>query len=101
MRFINDKQVFSMIELNRLSIIIDVRGSDAYKLGHIPGAINVSSDYIEEIIDILNDYKEESILIYCSKGYDSVNICKYLEKHGFTNMYNLLNGLDNYSYKTV
>lgn len=101
MKFVNAKQVFKMIGENKLTIIIDVRDTNAYKSGHLPNAINIPTEYIQESLKALYPYKDEPILIYCSKGQKSATVCKYLEKKGFSNIYNLINGLDNYSYKTI
>lgn len=101
MKFVNTKQVFNMINNNKLAIIIYVRATDEYNLGHIPNAINIPSENIVYNINTLYEYKDEPILIYCSKGHRSATIGKYLEERGFSNLYNLLNGLDNYIYKIV
>lgn len=101
MRFVNSKQVFNMLKEDKLSLIIDVRDTSDYNLGHIPNSINIPSDNISYKMKSLMEYKNQPILIYCSKGHRSATVSKYLENKGFSNIYNLLNGYDNYSYKVV
>ena len=50
-------------------------------------------------LEELYQYKDEVILIYCAKGQSSAIVCKYLESKGFSNVYNLLNGINNYISK--
>lgn len=99
MIFINSNQLIKMINQGRLTLIIDVRDEEQYTLGHIPNSINMPIDIIQDNIDKLYLYKNEPILIYCSNGQISAIVGKYLEKQGFYNIYNLLNGVDNYKIK--
>lgn len=96
MKFINSNQVLKMIDKNRLALIIDIRDVNEYNLGHIPNSINIPIRNIEYNLEYLYQYIDEPILIYCSKGQASAIVCKCLEKKGFSNLYNLLNGIDNY-----
>ena len=45
--------------------VVDVRGEDAYRGGHIPGAVWIPADAIEERIDELKSEKRP-IVTYCS-----------------------------------
>ena len=46
------------------AVIIDVRGSDEFAQGHIPGAINIPVEDIETISDIVPD-KSAPVFSYC------------------------------------
>jgi len=72
--FIEDKQI----------MIIDIRSNLAYRMGHIPGSINITDSFLEEIID--NRYpfpKETRLIITCARGNSSKRIAAYLRKQGY------------------
>lgn len=79
---------------NRKAILIDVRSNQEYEEGHINGAINISLYNIEKDIKKTIKEKNEIIILYCSSGYRSRKAKEILEKMGYSNVYNLKNGID-------
>ena len=67
-------------------IILDVRRTDEYAEGHIPGAINVANESIgtAEIPELPN--KAQLILVYCRSGRRSKEAAEKLVKLGYTNI---------------
>lgn len=49
-------------------IIIDVRSETEFAEGHIPGAINIPFNQIDNVVDDVNDDKEEAVYVYCASG---------------------------------
>lgn len=47
-------------------LIVDVRPADEYKQGHLPGAINILDETIEQNADKFKDY--EKVVFYCNTG---------------------------------
>ena len=78
------------------SIIIDVRNKRAYDEGHIEGSINIPEYEINGLFTKIIPNKDTSIVVYCSSGYRSVTAYKKLKKMGYTHVYTLYGGLDNY-----
>ena len=67
-------------------IILDVRTQEEYDEGHIPGAIVISHEEIEEKAeDVLTD-KDQLILVYCRSGRRSKLAAKALVELGYTNI---------------
>jgi rhodanese-related sulfurtransferase/DNA-binding transcriptional ArsR family regulator len=65
------------------AILLDVRPSDEYRLGHLPGALNVSVDAIASgTIDLP---KEREIIAYCRGPYCilSAEAVRLLRRQGF------------------
>ena len=67
-------------------IILDVRTSDEFADGHIPGAINVANESIgaespEELAD-----KNQLIYVYCRSGNRSKQAAEKLVALGYTNI---------------
>ena len=68
-------------------VIVDVRRQDEYDSGHIPGAILIPNETIEnerptELPDL-----QQTILIYCRSGNRSKQASQKLADMGYTNIY--------------
>ncbi len=69
------------------AVILDVRGSDEYRQGHIPGAINVPVDSIEGVSAKIPD-KSTPVFSYCLSGARSARAVKAMKAMGYTNVIN-------------
>ena len=73
-------------------IIIDVRESFEYKLGHVKGAINIPPSKIMAGAEKLNGIpKDTELVLYCMSGARSNASMHYLRQLGFTNLVNGVN----------
>lgn len=75
------------------AIIIDVRSPQEYREGHIDGAICIPDYQIKKEISKYVKNKEENIILYCSTGHRSQKAQKILENMGYTNVYNVYEGI--------
>ncbi|WP_346939528.1 rhodanese-like domain-containing protein [uncultured Clostridium sp.] len=79
-------------------VILDVRDDQAYKEGHIEGAILMSvSDVSHDIEDIVQD-KDTTVCVYCYSGNKSARAAMMLEYLEYTNVCDL-GGITNWSYE--
>ena len=76
--------------------IIDVRSNREYNECHIEKSINVPEYEINENFEIIVKNKNKPIVVYCSSGFRSIKAYKKLKKLGYTDVYNLYGGLENY-----
>lgn len=77
--------ISDLLKLNNPNII-DIRGVDAYNIGHIPNSRNIPSyNLLSNPSLYLN--KGQKYFIYCSKGYTSIEVCGKLLNMG----YNVIN----------
>ena len=67
-------------------IILDVRTQEEYDQGHIPGAIVISHEEIEEKAEQVLMDKEQLILVYCRSGRRSKIAAEALVELGYTNI---------------
>lgn len=67
-------------------IILDVRTQEEYDQGHIPGAIVISHDEIEEKAEEVLTDKKQLILLYCRSGRRSKLAAEALVELGYTNI---------------
>ncbi len=81
-------------------LIIDVRSAEEYEAGHIPNAIHISLDEIEERLEEIMDYKNKPIILYCNTGNRSGMAAETLANNGFTNIINA-QGVKEYEYDLV
>ena len=70
------------------AILIDVRGTDEYAAGHIPGAVNLDVNRIGEIGSFVRD-KNAPIYTYCLTGRRSGRAVAALKNAGYTNVKNI------------
>lgn len=93
---INSTQAEKLINENSDLTIIDVRRYSEFKESKIPNAINIPVEELEWEIEELRENKDKAILVYCKAGHKSALACQMLGEEGFTNLYNLGQGILGY-----
>ena len=71
---------------------IDVRDAKDFEAGSVEGALNANVDKMEEILTELPEDKEAEIITFCYSGNKSATLADFLEKEGYTNVRNSLDG---------
>lgn len=74
-------------------VLVDVRTPEEFAEGHIPGAILIPHDQMEERHGELAEYKDKPLLLICRSGKRSVFAAEVLAEHGYQNLYNLKGGM--------
>lgn len=67
-------------------VILDVRTAEEYGEGHIPGAINVANEDIQDEAPAELSDKEQLIYVYCRSGRRSKEASAKLAALGYTNI---------------
>ena len=67
-------------------IILDVRRADEYAGGHIPGAINVANESINDTCPVELPDLNQTIYVYCRSGNRSKQASEKLVSLGYTNI---------------
>ena len=80
-------------------IILDVRTQEEYDQGHIPGAIVISHEEIEEKAEQVLTDKDQLILVYCRSGRRSKLAAEALVELGYTNIKEF-GGIIDWPYET-
>ena len=88
-----------LAELPADTIRIDVRTHDEYKLGTIPGFINIPVDELREHLDELS--KEKPIVVTCAVGLRGYLAYRILVQNGFKHVRNLSGGYKTWSVATA
>lgn len=81
-------------------VLVDVRRTDEYEEAHIPGAINIPNESIEETQpDALSDL-DAAIVVYCRSGVRSKQAAEKLVAMGFNDVRDM-GGINAWPYETV
>ena len=85
-RQISMQEGLELMENDSDYILLDVRRTDEFEEGHIPGAVNIPNETIgTEEIEQLPD-KNQTIYVYCRSGNRSKQASKKLAELGYTNV---------------
>lgn len=80
--------------MSKGAILIDVRSPQEYNEGHLDNSILLPEyEILKKIEDIIPN-KNTKIILYCSSGTRSKKAKEELEKMGYKNIYNVLNGVE-------
>ena len=83
---ITAEEAKSIMNSEKGYVILDVRTQEEYDEGHIPGAIVIPHEEIEEKAeDVLTD-KDQLLLVYCRSGRRSKIAAEALVELGYTNI---------------
>jgi len=77
-------------------VTLDVRTSGEFAAGHIANAINIDVEGMTFDGDIKSLDKDATYAVYCHSGRRSVIAVNKLKDAGFTNLFNLTNGIQDW-----
>ena len=86
-------------KLNNETILVDVRTTDEYSLGSIPGAINIPVDELRNRLSELP--KNKPIVVTCAVGLRGYLAYRILVQHGYKDVRNLSGGYKTWSIATT
>jgi NADPH-dependent 2,4-dienoyl-CoA reductase/sulfur reductase-like enzyme/peroxiredoxin family protein/rhodanese-related sulfurtransferase/TusA-related sulfurtransferase len=72
-------------------VLLDVRTSLEYDLGHIPGSINIDLDELRQNLNHL-PHVDTPIIVTCQVGHRGYLAIRILQENGFTQLFNLDGG---------
>jgi molybdopterin/thiamine biosynthesis adenylyltransferase/rhodanese-related sulfurtransferase len=74
--------------------IVDVRESDEFRQGHIPGAVFIPRGFLELRIEQTVAERSQKIIVYCAGGSRSLLAAKNLKDLGYENVISLRGGFN-------
>ena len=64
-------------------LCVDTRGSMAYRIGHLPGSVNIRDDYVEDMLRHGNPFPGcRTIVFVCPVGEYSRRLAAFLRQAG-------------------
>lgn len=88
---LNMEQLRQMVKQG--AILVDVRSPQEYEEGHLENSILIPEYEIRSNILNMLPNKNQMIIVYCSSGIRSKKAQRILWQMGYTNVYNLYQGL--------
>ncbi|MDX5421593.1 MAG: rhodanese-like domain-containing protein [Hymenobacteraceae bacterium] len=78
-------------------VIIDVREDWEYQEANIAGAKNIPLGALPQRMEELEDLKDQEVIVQCRSGARSATAKAFLQQQGFSNVRNLLGGIQAYN----
>ncbi len=75
--------------------LLDVRTPGEFAAGHIDGATNIADYELAQRISELP--RDVPIVLYCRSGNRSISAARVLEENGFTSVYDIAGGTNNWT----
>ncbi|MEN4912889.1 rhodanese-like domain-containing protein [Erwinia amylovora] len=100
-------KAISRVEATRLinkeeAVVVDVRGRDDYRKGHISNAINVlAADIKKGSFGELEKHKAQPLIVVCATGTSAVESAAQLSAAGFGQVYVLKDGVSGWSSENL
>ena len=73
----------SISKLDHELVLLDVRTQAEYDSGHILNEINISHEQILEDSELLAEYKDSQMVVFCRSGVRAGKVIQLLESIGF------------------
>ncbi len=74
-------------------MILDVRNQSEYSTGYIPKAVLIPLWQLGQRVGELASYKNNDIVVYCTKGPRSHNASVILDAYSFTKVFDMIGGI--------
>ena len=101
-KYVNAKELNELIK-DPNTILIDMRNHYEYEVGHFKNAIEIPSDSFKDqlnmSVDMLQDKKEQNVIMYCTGGIRCEKASSYLKYAGFKNVFHLEGGIIKYAHE--
>ena len=99
-RYVNAEE-FNKLTDDPSTIVIDMRNHYEFEVGHFENAIEIPSDTFRQqlpmAVQMMNDHKNENIIMYCTGGIRCEKASAYLLHKGFKNVFHLEGGIIHYA----
>jgi rhodanese-related sulfurtransferase len=91
-QIISPVELFQRLSSDEILRFIDVREPIEHEMVNIESAELLPLSCFNDWIDTLK--KDEEIVVMCHHGIRSANVCMFLVRNGFENVFNLDGGID-------
>lgn len=85
------------------AVVVDMRNKYESDIGHFENAVTPSSqtfgDELQEVIKLLDDKKNDKVLLYCTGGIRCEKASAFLKHNGFSDVNQLYGGIINYKHE--
>jgi rhodanese-related sulfurtransferase len=86
---ITQDALLAQIESGSPPLLLDVRSSDEYRSGHVPGAVHIPHTELPARLSELGDVKSREVVVYCERGGRASTAEQTLRDAGFSQVLHL------------
>src|SRR5271165_7124530 len=80
--------------LHEGAVVVDVRGSEEFATGHLPGAISIPRGHLEQRIETYVPERDAPLILYCQSGIRSAYAARTLQDDlGYGNVSSMVGGI--------
>lgn len=79
------------------TLFIDVRTSEEWREGHLPGAVHIDRGFLEMNIEAIAPERSQAVVCYCASGTRSLLAARTLEDMGYTDVASLRGGIQGWA----
>lgn len=90
---IQAKDLFSIVEKDKGTLLLDVREPVEFRAGHIEGAVNIPIHELPKRLDELSQFRDRHVVAICLSGHRSVPAYRLLKRAGWENVHSLHGGM--------
>lgn len=90
-RDISSREARALMEKNRNVFLLDVRTPQENSQARLPGTVLIPINEFERRIKEVP--RNKTILVYCAVGSRSKPVAEYLSKNGYSDVYNMTDGI--------
>ena len=83
---------FNVLRDAQQVVVLDVRDEQSYQESHIPGAMHLSMDTLQQFIESAD--KALPTVVYCYHGVTSQSVAQLLVESNFDSIYSLVGGFE-------
>jgi thiosulfate sulfurtransferase len=73
-------------------VFVDVRDQKSYRSAHIPGAVRLNDDNLQEFVERTD--RNAELVVYCYHGNSSLGAAAYFMENGFKNVASMSGGFE-------
>ena len=81
---VSASELRARIENGKPPLVLDVRTPEEFAAGHVPGAVNISHDVLEERVQELAQHRGQEVVVYCERGARAAQAEAVLAGAGFS-----------------
>lgn len=77
------------------SLFLDIRDPHSFEAAHIPNALHLNSEVLEDFLK--KTARDKKVIVYCYHGISSQGAALYLQEQGFQDVYSLRGGFEEWN----
>lgn len=77
-------------------LVVDLRSSEDFREGHIPGSMNLPMDKLIDHIEKIKTHQDKPVVLVCNAGTNATAAGRQLQEQGFSQVYRLAGGMQSW-----